>query len=189
MRKLLRHGVLAAAFGLLLAATAFAKAPNIIFILTDDLDRAAADQMTLTKQLITDQGTYFRHHYVSLSLCCPSRVATLRGRFAHNNGVYTNNLPDGGFELAYARGLETSTMATWLKDAGYRTALFGKYLNGYPDTAPNSTYIPPGWNEWMSPIAGDPHDGFNYTMNENGSPVNYGGAESDYLTDVISSAA
>ena len=189
MRKLIRHGALAAAFGLFLAASALAKAPNIVFILTDDLDSAAAAQMPLVKTLITDQGTNFRHHYVSLSLCCPSRVATLRGQFAHNTGVYTNNLPDGGFELMYSRGLESSTFATWLKDSGYRTGMFGKYLNGYPETAPNSTYIPPGWTEWMSPIDGDPHDGFNYTMNHNGTAVAYGANEDDYLTDVISNAA
>ena len=44
MRKLIRHGALAAAFGLFLAASALAKAPNIVFILTDDLDSAAAAQ-------------------------------------------------------------------------------------------------------------------------------------------------
>jgi arylsulfatase A-like enzyme len=178
---------LAAVVGLLIAASAHAKAPNIVFILTDDLDAAAAAQMPQVKALITDQGTNFRRHYVSLALCCPSRVATLRGQFAHNSGVYTNNLPDGGFELTHAQGLENSTLATWLSSAGYRTALFGKYLNGYPDTAP-SDYVPPGWTEWMSAVGGDPHDGFNYTMNHNGKAENYGSNESAYLTDVISNA-
>ena len=166
-----------------------AHAPNIVFILTDDLDAAAAQEMPLVKALITDRGTRFRHHYVSLSMCCPSRTATLRGQFAHNTGVYTNNLPDGGFEFVHAQGLETSTLATWLQAAGYRTALFGKYLNGYPETAPSATYIPPGWNEWMSPIVGAPHQGFDYTMNHNGTAVAYGSNEADYLTDVISNAA
>jgi N-acetylglucosamine-6-sulfatase len=35
-------------------------------------------------------------------------------------------------------GAENSTVATWLQDAGYQTALIGKYLNGY-----EGTYIPP----------------------------------------------
>jgi N-acetylglucosamine-6-sulfatase len=168
---------------------ASARQPNIVLILTDDLDAAAAEQMPLLKTLITDQGANFRRHYVSLSLCCPSRTTTLRGQFAHNTGIFSNTLPDGGFELVHAYGLEDSTVATWLQGAGYRTALFGKYLNGYPDTAPSETYIPPGWKEWMSPIDGDPHGGFDYTMNHNGKIEYHGSRSKDYLTDVISTAA
>jgi arylsulfatase A-like enzyme len=41
----------------------------------------------------------------------------------------------------------------------------------------------------MSPIAGNPHDGFNYTMNINGTAVPYGSSDSDYLTDVLSNAS
>jgi N-acetylglucosamine-6-sulfatase len=188
MGNTLRRRFWAAVVGLFVAVSADAKAPNIVFILTDDLDVAAVAQMPQVKSLIADQGTTFRSHYVSLALCCPSRVATLRGQFAHNSGVFTNNLPDGGFELMHSQGLESSTLATWLTGAGYRTALLGKYLNGYPDTAP-SDYVPPGWTEWMSPIAGDPHDGFNYTINHNGKPEHYGSNEWEYLTDVLSDAA
>ncbi|HJV68341.1 sulfatase [Ideonella sp.] len=181
--------VLVGILGIALAASAAAKSPNIVFILADDLDNAAAATMSQVKVLVTDRGTNFRRHYVSLSLCCPSRTTTLRGQFAHNTGIYKNELPDGGFGTVYSRGLESSTAATWLQDAGYRTALFGKYLNGYPDGAPSATYVPPGWTSWMSPNGGTPYKGFNYTMNENGVTVSYGGLEADYLTDVISAKA
>ena len=40
-----------------------------------------------------------------------------------------NELPYGGFEKLRQRGLEDSTIATWLQAAGYRTALIGKYIN------------------------------------------------------------
>jgi N-acetylglucosamine-6-sulfatase len=186
MGNALRRRAWAVFMGLTLAATAQAKAPNIVFILADDLDSAAAAQMATVKSLITDQGTSFRHHYVSLSLCCPSRTTTLRGQFAHNTGIYKNELPEGGFGMVYNRGLESSTVATWLQGGGYRTALFGKYLNGYPDGAPSETYVPPGWTQWASPNGGTPYKGFNYTMNENGSTVSYGSRDVDYLTDVIS---
>ena len=189
MHHHIRRGLGAAALGLALSTPALAKAPNIVFILTDDLDTAAAAQMTQVRSLITNPGTNFRRHYVSLSLCCPSRVTGLRGQFAHNTTIFTNGLPEGGFETTYALGLEASTVATWLKNSGYRTALFGKYLNGYPDTAPSATYIPPGWTEWYSPNGGTPYKGFDYTMNQNGTTVSYGIAESHYITDVLSAKA
>jgi len=175
---------------LAVSGTAFAaKPPNILFILTDDLDAAAAAKMAQVKALVTDQGTNFQRHYVNVSLCCPSRVSTLRGQFAHNSTIYGNNAPNGGFEGTYSKGLESSTVATWLQDAGYRTALIGKYLNGYPHTAPSTTYIPPGWTEWYSPNGGSPYTEFDYNLNENGATVSYAHADSDYLTDVISDKA
>lgn len=166
-----------------------AKAPNIVLIMADDLDQPAASQMALVRALITNQGLNFRRHYVSLSLCCPSRVSALKGQFAHNTGIYKNEAPDGGFESTFQLGLENSTVATWLQGAGYRTALFGKYLNGYPDAAPSTTYIPPGWTEWFSPSAGTPYKGFDYVMNENGTLVSYGATPSDYMTDVLARQA
>jgi arylsulfatase A-like enzyme len=189
MSKFLSRRLSALALGMVLAVSAGAKAPNIVFILTDDQDVATAAQMTRVKSLITDQGTSFHHHYVSLSLCCPSRASTLRGQFAHNTGIFTNELPGGGFGTFYALGEESSTVATWLQDAGYRTALYGKYLNGYPDGGPTTTYVPPGWTDWASPNGGTPYKGFSYSLNENGHTVNYGTAEADYMTDVISAKA
>jgi arylsulfatase A-like enzyme len=80
-------------------------------------------------------------------------------------------------------------VATWLSGAGYRTALIGKYLNGYPNSAPSDRYIPPGWTEWYSPISGAPYTNFNYSMNENGVRVDYGAQDNDYMTDVLSNKA
>jgi N-acetylglucosamine-6-sulfatase len=164
------------------------RAPNIVFILTDDQDMATLATMANVKSLLADEGMSFSRNYVSLSLCCPSRVSGLRGQYAHNSTIYKNGAPDGGFEGTYAKGLEQSTMATWLRTAGYRTAFFGKYLNGYPNTA-SPSYIPPGWSEWHSPNGGTPYKAFNYTMNENGSTVPYGETPADYMTDVLSAKA
>jgi arylsulfatase A-like enzyme len=164
-----------------------ARPPNIVFILTDDLNEEVFSNSRLPrlKSLLVDQGTSFKSHFVSLSLCCPSRAATLRGQYAHNSGIFTNGSPDGGFAKIYGDGLESSTIATWLQDAGYRTALIGKYVNGYPNGAPSKTYIPPGWTRWFSPNGGNPYTEYNYDLNENGTTVSYGSAESDYLVDVI----
>jgi arylsulfatase A-like enzyme/uncharacterized metal-binding protein len=171
-------------------AAASAGPPNIIMILTDDQDiqLGEIDYMPNVQKLLAQQGTSFSNHYVPLSLCCPSRTTILRGQYPHNTGVLTNALPDGGFEKAYAAGLESATMATLLHNAGYRTVLLGKYLNGYPDTAATN-YVPPGWDEWYSPSAGNPYSEYNYTLNENGGQVVYNATAADYLTDVIHARA
>jgi N-acetylglucosamine-6-sulfatase len=165
---------------------AASSAPNILFILTDDHDvqSGTLQYMPHLQALLAEQGTTFGNMLVPLSLCCPSRTTILRGQFPHNTQVTTNALPNGGFEKAHALNLESATLATVLHAAGYRTVLLGKYLNGYPDTA-GPTYIPPGWDEWFSPAAGNPYSEYNYTLNENGTLVQYHASAADYLTDVI----
>jgi N-acetylglucosamine-6-sulfatase len=155
----------------------------VLFILADDLDLGEIAQMPKLQSMLVDQGVSFSNYFVSVSLCCPSRTTTLRGQYSHNTGVETNGGVNGGFETAHRLGDESSTIGTWLQAAGYRTALVGKYLNGYPDTV-KKTYVPPGWNEFDSAAAGNPYSEFNYTLNENGKLVHYGSAASDYGTDV-----
>src|SRR3972149_451324 len=104
------------------------------------------------------------------ALCCPARSSILRGQYVRNHQVLTNTPPSGGFEKFQAVGNDQSTIATWLKTAGYRTTLMGKYLNGYPDRN-NPTYVPPGWDEWYSPVTGSAYGNYNYRMNENGRLV------------------
>jgi arylsulfatase A-like enzyme len=157
--------------------------PNIILVLTDDLDTRIFSRMPGREDLLTGEGTTFTNSFVSLSLCCPSRTALLRGQYAHNTGIFTNNAPAGGFQAVHDRGLEASTAATWLHAAGYRTILLGKYLNGYPGAA-GQTYIPPGWSEWHSPVGGVRY--FDYDLNDNGRVNHYGDDPRDYLTDVLS---
>lgn len=160
--------------------------PNFVFLLTDDLDTASIAEMPQLKSLLTDQGTSLSRYYVSLAWCCPSRATTLRGQYAHNTKVWSNSPPNGGFGMFHQLGTERSTIATWLKDAGYRTGLFGKYLNGYPEQAPvGRTYVPPGWDSWVVPAAGSPYHQYNYTLNDNGRLEQHGHAAHDYLTDVL----
>jgi N-acetylglucosamine-6-sulfatase len=164
--------------------------PNFVFLLTDDLDTSAIAYMPKLKALLTDQGTTLSRYYVSLAWCCPSRASTLRGQYAHNTGVWTNNAPNGGFYMFHQLGREQSTIATWLQGAGYRTGLFGKYLNGYPEQAPvDKTYVPPGWTSWVSPAAGYPYSQFDYTLNENGRLTHEKPSSATYLTDVLTRKA
>ncbi|MEO0249846.1 MAG: sulfatase-like hydrolase/transferase [candidate division WOR-3 bacterium] len=157
--------------------------PNIVFVLTDDLAVWDLETMPKLKALITDRGTSFSNFFVNLSQCCPSRASILRGQYAHNTEIYGNYPPEGGFQKFHSSTKEISTIAVWLHDAGYRTMLVGKYLNGYP-AKHDLQFIPPGWDEWYSPVKGDAYGQFNYTLNENGTLVRYGHRPEDYGMDV-----
>jgi arylsulfatase A-like enzyme len=157
--------------------------PNVLFILTDDLDLHEISHMPNLRSLLIDRGVSFSHYFVSVSLCCPSRSTTLRGQYAHNTGVKTNGGTNGGFETAHRLGTEKSTIATWLQGGGYRTALIGKYLNGYPNSR-DPSYVPPGWSTFISAVSGNPYSEFNYTLNQNGKFHRYGRRRTDYGTDV-----
>jgi arylsulfatase A-like enzyme len=169
------------------AAGAAAK-PNILFLLTDDLDVGEIAQMPILHNKIITQGTSLANNYVSVSLCCPSRTTTIRGQYSHNTGVETNGGGNGGFATAFKKGIESSTIATWLHADGYQTGLFGKYLNGYPNTA-GDTYVPPGWDEWNSSVKGNPYSEYDYTLNQNGTLVSYGHKAKDYGTTVYTNKA
>lgn len=73
------------------------KQPNIVFILTDDQDlhMNSLDYMPLTKKHLIDQGTFYKRHYCTTAICCPSRVSLLTGKQAHNTNVTDVNPPYG----------------------------------------------------------------------------------------------
>jgi len=159
-------------------------APNIVLIMTDDEDVKIHEFMPKTRALLADRGTTFTNFFVSYPWCCPSRATILRGQYAHNTKIVGNEPPWGGFEMFRELGLEESTVATWLQDAGYRTAMVGKYLNRY---VPEKDGVPPGWDEWY--VGGMAHASYDYTLNENGRIVAYGDDPEDYLNDVLTGKA
>ncbi|MBB2947979.1 arylsulfatase A-like enzyme [Actinoplanes lutulentus] len=166
-----------------------ATQPNIVLVLTDDLSKNLVRYMPNLRKMQQD-GTTFTNYTVTDSLCCPSRASLFKGQFPHNTGIYKNHGSDGGFRLFHSRGQESSTFATDLKAAGYRTGFFGKYLNEYlPATSFNGgkPYVPPGWDQWFA--GGNAYDNFNYALNENGTVKKYGKKPADYLTDVLSAKA
>jgi len=156
--------------------------------MTDALDWRSMPMLPGIRQAMADAGTSFSSFFVNDSLCCPSRTTILRGQYLHNHQVISNLPPDGGFTKFMEEGLEDSTIATWLQDAGYRTALLGKYLNGYPDAA-DPGYIPKGWTRWYVPAGGVPYSEYDYDLNENGRIVAYGHEPRDYMTDVLARKA
>lgn len=163
--------------------------PNILYVFADDLDVSEVQYLPELRRLITDQGVEFTNAYVSVSLCCPSRSTMLRGQYSHNTGIETNR-GNGGFRPFFEQGLEESTVATWLQDAGYRTSLVGKYLNDYPGDA-GEAYVPPGWDHWAAPVGstneqeGGIYNQYDYTLNRNGTLVDHGRAPEDYAGTVF----
>ncbi|MBE2318578.1 sulfatase [Solirubrobacter sp. CPCC 204708] len=173
-----------ALLALAVPAPAHAQRPNIVFVLADDLSMDLVQYMPRVQAMMAE-GASFERFVATNSLCCPSRASILTGRYSHSTGIFRNQPPDGGFEV-FTRMEERSTFATSLQDAGYRTAMMGKYLNGY---RPGSRFVPPGWTEWV--VAGEAYESFNYNLLVKGlgplppQTVRHGRRASDYLTDVI----
>jgi arylsulfatase A-like enzyme len=141
------------------ASAQTSQKPNIVFVLTDDNDTQTYENfMPRTKQLIGDAGVTFENATYGHSLCCPSRASIQRGQYPHNTQVYKNSPPNGGFQTFKARGRAQDTYATDLREAGYRTGYFGKYMNGYEGFL---SFKPPGWDYWF---AGSPM-GKEYSLN------------------------
>jgi arylsulfatase A-like enzyme len=171
-----------------LAAPGIAQAarPNILLILTDDQrwDTVSQSMPTVETEL-GGNGVTFTNAFAVNPLCCPSRATILTGRYSHSTGVYGNAPPYGGsawFE-------DDSTIATWLRKAGYRTGFIGKYLNGYggalaPPTL-NHWFVPPGWDRWFGFDGGY----YDYHVSANGMNILYGTDDEDYSTDVFTREA
>ena len=164
--------------------------PNIVFILTDDLSMDLLPYMPNVLAM-EHRGLSFSHYFVSDSLCCPSRASIFSGNLPHDTRVFSNTGAGGGFQKFHNRGEEKNTFAVALQNAGYRTALMGKYLNGYlqlPRSAriPHD-YVPPGWSVWD--VAGWGYREYHYVLSQNGRLRYYGGKPADYLTSVLANKA
>jgi arylsulfatase A-like enzyme len=157
--------------------------PNIVVIETDDQAVESMRVMDNVNSLIGDRGATFANSFVNISLCCPSRATFLTGQYMHNHRVLSNVPPTGGFGRFQALH-GNNNLAVWLHGAGYYTAMIGKYLNGYA----NNPRVPPGWSEWRA-AAPDTQAVYGYTLNENGTLVNYGEAPGAFKQDVLTGKA
>jgi len=156
--------------------------PNIVVVLADDLDARSSGLLPRLPAIMGQPGTTFSRAYIVQSLCSPSRATLLTGQYAHNHRVIYNDAPAGGFPFFRAR--EGSTVATWLKGAGYRTALVGKYMNGYPNGAPDD-YVPPGWDYWYGHLSAfEDHRYYDYWVNDNHSVSRHGNQPEEYSTNL-----
>ncbi len=170
------------------AATAQpAKRPNIVFIMADDLGYGHpgcyGQQIIRTPNLdrMAREGTRFTSAYAGCSKCAPSRSVLMTGLHAGHTPVRGNS---GGVPLRDG----DVTLAEVLKDAGYRTGLFGKWGLGDAHTsgAPNNQ----GFDEAFGYLH-QKHAHFYYTdyLWHNGEkyslPGNMNGQRTQYSHDVI----
>lgn len=160
--------------------------PNIILIMTDDQAPFTIDFMPVTKSRLAEKGVVFTNATTSTPLCCPSRATFLTGQYAHNHGVLTNRLPNGGATIFD----DSSTIATWLQSSGYQTIFLGKYLNGYDELNPPGI-VPDGWDEWHVFFSGSPPHRYyyDYEISHNGEITLYEKNENQFSNDVLNRIA
>ncbi len=135
--QMTRRDLLRAPAAAMLAGTARAAQtprPNIIFILADDLgygDLGCYGQkeiQTPSLDRMASEGLRFTQAYSGSTVCAPSRCCLMTGRHTGHATVRGNMQPEAGL------GPDETTVASMLKGAGYRTALFGKWGLGGPGT-------------------------------------------------------
>jgi N-acetylglucosamine-6-sulfatase len=158
-------------------ASEAAARPNIILITTDDQTLADMRWLPRTRRLLGRHGVTFEQMLSPHPLCCPARAEIITGQYAQNNGVHSNAGPYGGLGSLKR---PSNTLAAWLQDAGYRTALIGKYLNGYKAETDG---VPNGWDHWHAAA----HNGFGYygfRMSRNGQLESHP-PDGIYSTDLV----
>jgi N-acetylglucosamine-6-sulfatase len=145
--------------------------PNILLILVDDMPDRLLEVMETVQTRIMAPGTRFLNAYTAIPLCGPNRAAILSGMFPHTTKVFTNS----AWQAFSSGGHEAFTFVKALNDAGYDTALFGKYMNGRG----GSTSIPPGWDRWFELPGSSTHSSTSYVVNDQGKNVSYPNTKND----------
>jgi arylsulfatase A-like enzyme len=180
---------------LFVAYTSHAQRPNIIFILTDDMGYGdlscygRSDYATPNIDKLASQGMKFINAYSGAPVCTPTRVSFMTGR-------YPGKIPIGLFEplvpqkrdSAYGLTTEYPSIATRMAEAGYETALVGKWHLGF---LPQHYPLKNGYQYFFGMLSGatdyisHKSDGRKDDLHEMDSVVHRKG----YLTDLLAEKA
>lgn len=127
---------LAAGFILPLPASAREEAqpPNIVYIIADDLGWKdvgfrGSDIRTPNLDKLAKGGVIFEQFYTQ-PMCTPTRAALMTGRYPHRYGLQTLVIPSAG---TYGLATDEWLLSQALKEAGYKTAIVGKWHLGHAD--------------------------------------------------------
>lgn len=155
--------------------------PDIVLIVSDDQRWDTLWAMPIVRTELAGRGVAFPNAFVVNPVCCPSRASILTGDYSHTTMVYRQAPPFGRSEWFD----DSSTLATWLDDAGYTTGLFGKYLDGYQHSALTGV-VPPGWDRWVAFV----HAAYlDYKLTIDGEVRSFGSSPSDHSTRVLAQEA
>ena len=121
---------------LLVSTPLLSGRPNIVFMMADDLgigdvkcyggDRCKTSTPSIDS--LARDGMLFTDAHSVASVCVPSRIAIMTGRYAWRFSRPTRNGPWGFLNPQLSPG--TSTLGTMLQGAGYRTGYVGKWHLG-----------------------------------------------------------
>jgi arylsulfatase A-like enzyme len=111
-----------------------AARPHIVYILSDDqgwkdAGLQGSDIRTPTLDRLAADGAVFRQFYAQ-NMCTPSRAALMTGRYPFRYGLQTAVIPSAG---TYGLATDEWLLPQALKEAGYRTAIVGKWHLGHAD--------------------------------------------------------
>lgn len=128
--------------------------PNIIFIMSDDHAWQAVSaynhvlgSYAPTPQIdrMAEEGMLFDRALVTNSICGPSRAAVLTGKYSHMNNYPANVYIYGDFDGSQ------QTFPKLLQDAGYETAMIGKWHLGSEPTGFDHWDVLPGQGHYYNP--------------------------------------
>jgi N-acetylglucosamine-6-sulfatase len=150
---------------------------NVLWVVDDDHPQYMMSPLPVTRHKIRDPGTNFTSGSTDIPLCGPARVSLLTGLSVTTHECDTNGTWPK-FEGS-SRGLGERTVARHLKDAGYTTGHFGKYINAHS----KSRSVPPYWDRWCETL-GDGSDTIGNATTPNHANVD--GVITDLLPGILS---
>jgi len=130
------------------------RRPNFVVFLSDDQAycdlgcMGATDLATPNLDALAASGALLLNWYSNSPVCSPSRASLLTGRYPGNAGVRSILR---GHRTATGLPREVPTIATALRDIGYRTAMFGKWHLGHAEGSRPHDH---GFEEWFGFMAG-----------------------------------
>lgn len=133
MRRILLTAIFCGLFAA--AAPGASNRPDIIYIVADDIGwkdlgfQGATDIRTPNLDRLAAEGMRFQQFYAH-PMCTPTRAALLTGRYPFRYGLQTLVIPSKG---TYGLSTEEYLLPQVLKDAGYETAMVGKWHLGHAD--------------------------------------------------------
>ncbi len=174
--------------------------PNIIYIVCDDLGyadlgcyggrQAAFGPVSPNIDALAAGGMKFTEGYANSPVCSPTRFALMTMRYQYRLRGAAEEPISSKQRFNSQLGLppDHPTMPSLLREAGYRTALIGKWHLGYP---PHFGPLRSGYEEFFGPMAGGV-DYFTHKASTGDHDLWWGEQEHleiGYLTDLLSQRA